>query len=131
MLSTLQSLEANHKSNSQLLYSHTQSIAKLETQLGQLAQAIGKRDEGKLPSQPINNPKGQYEVEEFNFQQAKAITTLRSGREVDNKVEIPKESESNEFSHSQTKAPNKGDTQSTKIHNDSSSVPYQPKAPFP
>ena len=66
-MSTLPSLESNHKSNSQLLHSHTQSIAKLETQLGQLAQAVGKRDEGKLPSQPINNPKGQYEVEEFNF----------------------------------------------------------------
>ena len=48
LLSTLQSLEANHKSNSQLLHSHTQSIAKLETQLGQLAQAVGKRDEGKV-----------------------------------------------------------------------------------
>jgi len=39
--------------------SHSQSIAKLETQLGQLAIAVGKREEGKLLSHPIQNPKGQ------------------------------------------------------------------------
>ena len=39
--------------------SHSQSIAKLETQLGQLVIAIGKRKEGKLSSHPIQNPKGQ------------------------------------------------------------------------
>ena len=39
--------------------SHSHSIAKLETQLEQLAIAVGKRDEGKLPSHPIQNPKGQ------------------------------------------------------------------------
>jgi len=38
--------------------SHSQSIAKLETQLEQLAIAVGKREEGKLPSHPIENPKG-------------------------------------------------------------------------
>ena len=38
--------------------SHSQSIANLETQLGQLALAVRKR-EGKLPSHPLQNPKGQ------------------------------------------------------------------------
>jgi len=33
--------------------SHSQSIAKLETKLGQPAIAVGKREEGKLPSHPI------------------------------------------------------------------------------
>ena len=52
---------------------------------------MGRRDEGKLPSQPVNNPRGQYGVELSNandhcHEQAKAVTTLRSGKEVDNQV---------------------------------------------
>ena len=54
VLQALKGLEMN----TQLLHSHTQSIAKLETQIGQLATAFSRREEGKLPSQPINNPKG-------------------------------------------------------------------------
>jgi len=38
----------------------------LETQLGQLAIAVGKRQKGKLPSHAIQNPKGQQ------FEQLKA-----------------------------------------------------------
>jgi len=60
--------------------SHAQSIAKLETQLRQLAIAVGKREEGKLPSHPIQKLKGQQ------FEQLKAIMVLRRGKEVDNKV---------------------------------------------
>jgi hypothetical protein len=30
---------------------------KLEMQMGQLANHLGERDKGKLPSQPVNNPK--------------------------------------------------------------------------
>ena len=60
--------------------SHLQSIAKLETQLRQLAIAVGKREEGKLPSHPIQKLKGQQ------FEQLKAIMVLRSGKEVDNRV---------------------------------------------
>jgi len=44
--------------NTQLLYSHTQSIAKLETQVGQLAKAITRREHEALPSQAIENPRG-------------------------------------------------------------------------
>ena len=50
------------------------------TQLEQLAITIGKREEGKLPTHPIQNPKGQQ------FEQLKAVMVLRSGKEVDNKV---------------------------------------------
>ncbi|KAI5658417.1 hypothetical protein M9H77_27210 [Catharanthus roseus] len=52
----VQSLE----SMTQILDSHTQSIAKLETQIGQLANTISRRDEGKLPSHPIENPRANY-----------------------------------------------------------------------
>ncbi|KAF7841481.1 uncharacterized protein G2W53_003779 [Senna tora] len=64
----------------QLLDSHTQSIAKLETQVGQLANTIARRDEGKLPSFPMENPRGQTYQEE-----TKAVITLRSGKIIDNK----------------------------------------------
>ncbi|KAI5653079.1 hypothetical protein M9H77_30266 [Catharanthus roseus] len=63
--------------------SHTQSIAKLETQIGQLANAISRRDEGKLPSHPIENPRANY------HEQAKAVITIRNGKLVDNKVGEP------------------------------------------
>ncbi|KAI5652971.1 hypothetical protein M9H77_30158 [Catharanthus roseus] len=56
----------------QILESHTQSIAKLKTQTDQLANAISRRDEGKLPSHPIENPRANY------HEQAKAVITLRN-----------------------------------------------------
>jgi hypothetical protein len=36
---------------------NTQAISKLEMQMGQLANHLGERDKGKLPSQAVNNPK--------------------------------------------------------------------------
>ncbi|KAF7832178.1 Retrovirus-related Pol polyprotein from transposon 17.6 [Senna tora] len=65
----------------QLLDSHTQSIAKLETQIGQLANSIASRDKGKLPIFPMENPRGRTYHEE-----TKAVTTLRSGKLIQNKV---------------------------------------------
>ncbi|KAI5654253.1 hypothetical protein M9H77_31440 [Catharanthus roseus] len=67
----------------QILDSHTQSIAKLETQIGQLANAISRRDEVDLPSHPIENPRANY------HEQAKAVITLRNRKLVDNKVGEP------------------------------------------
>ena len=46
------------QSTQQVLQSHTQSISKIETQLGQLASVVGEREKGKFSSQPIPNPKG-------------------------------------------------------------------------
>ncbi|MGV7343219.1 hypothetical protein PJI17_31465, partial [Mycobacterium kansasii] len=71
-----------------------QSIAKLEVQVGQLATTLNEREKGKLPSQPVANPKGQYEIGSNSNQgqyheQAKSITTLRSGKQIDNKIEMP------------------------------------------
>ncbi|KAI5659770.1 hypothetical protein M9H77_28563 [Catharanthus roseus] len=87
VLSALKGLE----SMTQILDSHTQSIAKLETQIGQLANTISRRDEGKLPSHLIENPRANY------HEQAKAVITLRSGKKVDNKVGEPiKDKELNE-----------------------------------
>ncbi|KAI5664218.1 hypothetical protein M9H77_23541 [Catharanthus roseus] len=50
---------------------------------GQLANTISRRDEGKLPSLPIENPRANY------YEQAKAVITLKNGKLVDNKVEEP------------------------------------------
>jgi hypothetical protein len=77
---------------SQTVNSHSQSIAKLEAQVGQIANTLNRREEGKLPSQPFVNPKGLYMVNETShLEQIQAITTLRSGRVVDNHVEEKKE----------------------------------------
>jgi hypothetical protein len=41
------------------LFTH-QAIAKMEGQIGQLANQVGERERGKFPSQPVPNPKGQF-----------------------------------------------------------------------
>ena len=49
-------------------------------------------EKGKFPSQPVPNPKGVHEVSTSSPQQhgeVKAVMTLRKGKEVDNKVEMP------------------------------------------
>ncbi|XP_040368814.1 uncharacterized protein LOC121051044 isoform X2 [Rosa chinensis] len=62
-----------------------QCVGKLEVQMGQLAKELGARPHGALPTQPNQNRR---------HEQAKAITTLRSGRVYDNKVRMPKSSNS-------------------------------------
>ena len=57
--------------------STTQGLHKLEAQMGQLASEMRERKQGELPSMTEKNPR---------INQAKAITTLRSGRTYDNKV---------------------------------------------
>ncbi|KAI5659501.1 hypothetical protein M9H77_28294 [Catharanthus roseus] len=87
VLSALKTLEVK----TQILDSHTQSIAKLETHIGRLANTISRRDEGKLPSHPIENRRANY------HEQAKTVISLRNGKLVDNKVREPiKDSDINE-----------------------------------
>ena len=80
----------------QTLASNTQAISRLEVQVGQLASQIGERERGKFPSQPEPNPRGSSPQNQFlaqssaqgaRLEQVNAITTLRSGRQNDNKVE--------------------------------------------
>jgi hypothetical protein len=68
---------------------NTQAIAKMETQIGQIASHLGEREKGKLPSQPVPNPKLQFhEGSSSNAvhgqEHVQAIVTLRSGKQVDN-----------------------------------------------
>jgi uncharacterized coiled-coil protein SlyX len=111
--------------------SHSQSIAKLETQMGQMANALNRMEEGKLTSQPVVNPKGLYMVNETShLEQIQAITTLRSGRVVDNHVEGKKEEQ---LETTQTKHQDKGKQviYDTSSYDPISEKPYVPKAPYP
>jgi hypothetical protein len=65
---------------------NTQAISKLEIQMGQLANHLGERDKGKLPSQAVNNPKACSIGNSSNQEHVQVIVTLRSGKRVDNKV---------------------------------------------
>ena len=60
---------------------NTQAIAKLEMQMSQLAKHLGERDKGKIPSQPVPNPKA-YTFENSSnsvhgHEQVQSIVTLR------------------------------------------------------
>ncbi|XP_050157487.1 uncharacterized protein LOC126631387 [Malus sylvestris] len=72
------------------------SLQKLEIQMGQLASTVNEREKGKFPSQPIANPKGVYEISSSSnhhpsHEKVKSITTLKSGTQMDNKVQMAKE----------------------------------------
>ncbi|KAI5649973.1 hypothetical protein M9H77_35978 [Catharanthus roseus] len=131
VLSALKGLEVK----TQILDSYTQSIAKLETQIGQLANAISRRDEGRIPSHPIENPRTNY------HEQAKAVITLKSGKEVDNKVgESIKDNELNENEIEEIDIETKIEknvekelafSYKSKTPEPSSMTLYKPKVPFP
>jgi hypothetical protein len=50
----------------------------LEAQVGQLAKELSERQRGKFPSQTIPNPRGHAQLMD--------VTTLRSGKTIDNKL---------------------------------------------
>ena len=86
MQSTTQFQQATQAS----LQANSQAIAKLEIQMGQLATLLSEREKGKFPSKPIPKPKGQFKNGASSYhEQAKSITTLRSGKVVDNHVGEP------------------------------------------
>ena len=70
---------------------NTQAISKLEIQMGQLANHLGERDKGKLPSQTVNNPKACNSGDSSNQEHEQTIVTLRSRKRVDDKVVNPEE----------------------------------------
>ncbi|CAN6458267.1 unnamed protein product [Victoria cruziana] len=69
----------------QVLGSHSQSLQKLDQQVGQIAEALShRRVEGSLPSQPLGNPKGKgpvFVVEDTCCMDQYDVSALRSGRE--------------------------------------------------
>ncbi|XP_060959274.1 uncharacterized protein LOC133030518 [Cannabis sativa] len=112
------------QSTQQIMQNQSQSIAKLETQLGQLANAVTEREKGRFPSQPVPNPKGQYEVGvPSHKEEAKSISTLRSGKQIVKPDYIPQV----EKDQSQPQSSNTND-----LSKDNDQIlPSIPKAPFP
>ncbi|KAI5648750.1 hypothetical protein M9H77_34755 [Catharanthus roseus] len=93
-----------------------------------------RRDEGKLPSHPIENPRANY------HEQAKVVITIRNGKLVDNKVREPiKDSESNNNETkgiSMTKIEKKREKKLASSSNfktleSSPTTSYKPKVPYP
>jgi hypothetical protein len=68
----------------------------MEVQMGQMANHLSEREKGKLPSQPVPNPKLQFtNASSSNSvhrqEHVQSIITPRSRRQVDNQVVLPKE----------------------------------------
>ncbi|KAF8398179.1 hypothetical protein HHK36_017105 [Tetracentron sinense] len=86
-----------------------QVIAKIEVQISQLAHSVGGREKGQFPSQTVPNPRtqpilpnpprGQYEIRNNlapTHDEVQAIHILRSGKQVDDKVGMPKQPDEKE-----------------------------------
>ena len=120
----------------------SQSIAKLEMQMSQLATSMSERERGTFPSQPVPNPKNQnansnqvHVVQDSNLTQLNAITTLHSGKQIDNQVvnpnDLPKTSLDASNESEQNVEPN---VESNAEQNSSSTrvdPPTEYRAPFP
>jgi hypothetical protein len=116
----------------QTVNSHSQSIAKLETQMGQMANTLNRREEGKLPSQLVMNPKGLYMVnEETSHQHVQSITTLRSGKLVDNQVGNKRDEHKEVPETLQNDKGKQVITETSTSADPSLETPYVPRAPFP
>jgi len=115
----------------QTVNSHTQAIANMQTQVGQIAQALNQRTQGSLPSQPMENPKGQAGPSLNQIHEhVKSVTTLRSGRILENPYEpknVNNEASQQPVSTSDSEA---SPIEKTK-HNEGVPTSYIPKAPFP
>ncbi|GFY90952.1 hypothetical protein Acr_07g0011480 [Actinidia rufa] len=71
--------------------SHTQALNDIRSHLSKLTTSMGvaQNERGKFPSQPQPNPQGQHSIGSSNdghMEHLKAVTTLRSGREVDKTI---------------------------------------------
>ncbi|XP_058223079.1 uncharacterized protein LOC131332796 [Rhododendron vialii] len=120
---------------------NTQSIARLETQVGQIANALNRRDEGRLPNQPVQPHGGQFVVHDSPPADAKVIMTLRNKREVETRPEKVKPKEhlapsnpddfGKESSQSKEGTPPVTPASPTSVSAGSKVPPYVPKAPFP
>ena len=101
----------------------------------QLANHLGERDKGKLPSKPVNSPKACSIENSSNKEHMQAIVTLRSRKRVTNQVVDP------EADHAEEEEPKgeEGDNQKEGDAKPSTVTPvveepprvFVPKAPYP
>jgi hypothetical protein len=114
---------------------NTQAIAKLEMQMGQLANHLGERDKGKLPSQAVNNLKACNSRNSSNQEHVQAIVTLRSGKRVDNKVMNPDEEQQEKEEQKEEDGDNQkeADAETSTVTPVIKEPPRElvPKAPYP
>ncbi|XP_026445208.1 uncharacterized protein LOC113345749 [Papaver somniferum] len=70
-----------------------QTLDELKTSIGCIESRLNVTEKGTLPSQTQPNPKGQYEANNANIEQAQVVTTLRNGKVIETpmkvKVKIP------------------------------------------
>ncbi|CAL2256521.1 unnamed protein product [Prunus armeniaca] len=113
------------------LQQHSAALTKMETQLGQIADALSQREPGKFPSQPV--------ILQRNQEQAKAVITLRSGKVIDNRVGNEVTNESNHVNAGPTQEehekPNEDPSNATSSYEapnfHKAEKPYTPPIPFP
>jgi hypothetical protein len=114
---------------------NTHAISKLEMQMGQLANHLGERDKGKLPSQAVNNPKACSIGNSSNQEHVQAIVTLRSGKRVDNQVVNPEADHAEEEEQKEEEGDNQkeGDAEPSTVTPVVKEPPRAlvPKAPYP
>ncbi|CAN6720949.1 unnamed protein product [Malus baccata var. baccata] len=85
ILKLLNTLSQGQENQTAALQSQAKRVDHLEKQIGQIAEFVGQfRDQGRLPSSTVANPKGGFET-------AKAIT-LRSGKQVGTEPQASKSS---------------------------------------
>ncbi|CAN6716275.1 unnamed protein product [Malus baccata var. baccata] len=86
ILKLLNTLSQGQENQTKALQSQDKRVDHLEKQIGQIAEFVGQfRDQGRLPSSTVTNPKGGFET-------AKAIT-LRSGKQVGTEPQASKSSQ--------------------------------------
>jgi hypothetical protein len=114
-----------------------QAIAKMEVQMGQMANHLIEREKGKLPSQPVPNPKLQFtggSSSNFAHEQehVQAIVTLRSGRQVENQMVLLEENPAMPHGQDSGKNEERDDepSKATTIVDDPPRS-FVPKAPYP
>ena len=113
----------------QVLNSNTQAIARLETQLGQLAATVSEREKGKFPSQPVANPKDTGSSSN-NPAQLNAIHTLRSGKQIDNQVRMPLDQTPSPIQHTPSDEAIPSDGKNAELEIEPDLDRYRPVAPF-
>ncbi|XP_026378156.1 uncharacterized protein LOC113272548 [Papaver somniferum] len=84
----------------QLQKTTDQRFTSLELKMGQICDALNEREKGKLPSQPQHIQKSAFQAstsacDETSHNQVNVVTTLHSGKVVENNVGVPQSKESN------------------------------------
>ncbi|KAL9382439.1 hypothetical protein Peur_025474 [Populus x canadensis] len=131
----------------------------IRSQLTKLTQSLSIQEKGKIPAQPMPNPRGQVHMSESsssepsNHEQVQAITTLRSGKIVDKaigfgiprsiveeesreseeeiKTQVTNESLSDKEGEINEKEMSEKGDDSSKIGVKVSDLEFVPRAPFP